>query len=895
MSGHKIICGDVIPVLKSLPDEHVDMLMTSVPYWGLRDYGEDTATIWGGDKDCEHNFSEEIKITRHKRESNPGKEAWYKEQDAISNNGGQFCSLCGAWRGQLGLECVSEDTEILTKAGWKSIFELETRMLVATFNIEKEIVEYQPILQIFKEHYKGKTIQIKNLHTNQLLTPNHRVLHKNRRHSGKKLWIDEWHFSIADELQIKNGLILPLSYPFIEGKYTIGEDLAELIGWILTDGGFESGRGYRITIYQSKKVGVERIIYLLNKIGIKHSVIKGNYKSNFTDNPLPRHFIRFSGGWAKKIRLIIPEKKPNNYLLFLKPPELKRLYDGLMWGDGSAYSLYGKYPSFREWFQRLCLHLGKRTLPNESKKSMQSCDRHTTEVSRKNRRRPDDKEYGIREKDYNGLVWCVQTKNKTFIARRNGKIFITGNSTPELYIEHLRMVFAEVKRVLKKTGTCWVNIGDTYASGKSRYNSSPHTLSGKERDEPTSWNKPDLYKEGYDDTCLCLIPELFLIMMVFDLDFILRNKNVWKKDNPMPSSVKNRFNNVWEPVYFFTKNNKPVYFYNDKTGAMVNKKPTSQIEGVDWDWKEVGVVDENSFNVRVRDTGLNRFLVKATEEEKGDYGKPKLKKVSHWHSVDYWFDLDAIREPYTEPLNRWGGNKLKANGKSYWDEGTGQEIYRDRNLRPNKLGKNPGDFWPINTQPFPEAHFAVFPEKLCEKPILAGCPAEVCSVCGMARVRITETEYDVLRKSKIRDQPKIKAQIEQGSNPNLSGFEFAVGKANHETIGWTDCQCGKNLNSCFFCGYKEEHGNLKLKDGIYICDECLLEGRGLENKYEPGIIIDIFAGSGTVGVVAEKHGRSSILIDIKKDYCEMAFKRLKPLVGQTDLSGKQSTIKKEGF
>ena len=57
MSDHKIICGDVIPVLKSLPDEHVDMLMTSVPYWGLRDYGEDTATIWGGDKSCEHDFS----------------------------------------------------------------------------------------------------------------------------------------------------------------------------------------------------------------------------------------------------------------------------------------------------------------------------------------------------------------------------------------------------------------------------------------------------------------------------------------------------------------------------------------------------------------------------------------------------------------------------------------------------------------------------------------------------------------------------------------------------------------------------------------------------------------------------------------------------------------------
>ncbi len=69
--------------------------------------------------------------------------------------------------------------------------------------------------------------------------------------------------------------------------------------------------------------------------------------------------------------------------------------------------------------------------------------------------------------------------------------------TPELYIEHLRMVFAEVIRVLKPMSTCWVNIGDSFASGKSRYNSSPHTLSGKGRDEPMTWNKPDLYKYGY--------------------------------------------------------------------------------------------------------------------------------------------------------------------------------------------------------------------------------------------------------------------------------------------------------------------------------------------------------------------------------------------------------------
>ena len=104
----------------------------------------------------------------------------------------------------------------------------------------------------------------------------------------------------------------------------------------------------------------------------------------------------------------------------------------------------------------------------------------------------------------------------------------------------------------------------------------------------------------------------------------------------------------------------------------------------------------------------------------------------------YWFDLDAVRKPYTKSLNRWDGQKLKANGKSEWDEGAGQESHRDRDMRPNPLGKNPGDVvemtqvewmnychdvWAtfadergdvmkIPTHPYKGSHFATFPPSL---------------------------------------------------------------------------------------------------------------------------------------------------------------------------------------
>ena len=62
-------------------------------------------------------------------------------------------------------------------------------------------------------------------------------------------------------------------------------------------------------------------------------------------------------------------------------------------------------------------------------------------------------------------------------------------------------------------------------------------------------------------------------------------------------------------------------------------------------------------------------------------------------SQKYYYDLDAIRDPY--------------------------KIQESDN---NPLGKNPGDVWQINTHPYPEAHFAVYPIELIRKPILAGCP-----------------------------------------------------------------------------------------------------------------------------------------------------------------------------
>lgn len=88
-----------------LDDGGVDLIITSPPYWGKRDYGEEVIAIWGGEDGCEHHFLSRDR-TLHAGRGDAQKSGKYSQQEPIPDTEFQdaYCSLCGAWRGQLGLE-----------------------------------------------------------------------------------------------------------------------------------------------------------------------------------------------------------------------------------------------------------------------------------------------------------------------------------------------------------------------------------------------------------------------------------------------------------------------------------------------------------------------------------------------------------------------------------------------------------------------------------------------------------------------------------------------------------------------------------------------------------------------------------------------------------------------
>lgn len=105
---NKIICGDVSDVLRQLPSDFVDCVVTSPPYWSLRDYGNQTEKIWDEKEGCEHNFE----IKKIKNPMDRGGKGQHDSGGIVGKMGDKtlskaeqgFCSNCSAWRGQLGLE-----------------------------------------------------------------------------------------------------------------------------------------------------------------------------------------------------------------------------------------------------------------------------------------------------------------------------------------------------------------------------------------------------------------------------------------------------------------------------------------------------------------------------------------------------------------------------------------------------------------------------------------------------------------------------------------------------------------------------------------------------------------------------------------------------------------------
>ena len=179
---------------------------------------------------------------------------------------------------------------------------------------------------------------------------------------------------------------------------------------------------------------------------------------------------------------------------------------------------------------------------------------------------------------------------------------------------------------------------------------------------------------------------------------------------------------------------------------------------------------------------------------------------------EYWYDLDAIREGYSEWTKNMNPEWNVSNSKYSVEDsprssnrGGVDDPEKSRIDFVNPAGKNPGDVFEVTTKPFPEAHFAIYPPELVEKPLKATCPPEVCAECG------SPYKHNTLPDPETTPDP---------------------------SIPWKQtCDCDTDAT-------------------------------------EAGVALDPFAGAGTTCVVAKEHGRKFIGIELNPEYADMARARV---------------------
>lgn len=273
-----------------------------------------------------------------------------------------------------------------------------------------------------------------------------------------------------------------------------------------------------------------------------------------------------------------------------------------------------------------------------------------------------------------GSVNCCVTSPPYYGLRDYGVDGQIGlESSPAEYIARLVEVFREVRRVLRSDGTCWVNIGDSYAndgkwggSSGGKHVKALHGNTNIGRGRKSTGLKP---KD------LIGIPWM-LAFSLRDDGWWLRQDIIWSKPNPMPESVRDRCTKAHEYVFLLTKSYRYAYDHE----AIFEPLQAAAVENYPERAKVTGRGTQCAADARWNDRDKS-------------VGFPPSYKGSSFNK-----------------------------GKSVAVEQTGARV--GEAPRNEAAGRNKRSVWTLPTLPTPDAHFATFPIDLSETCILAGCPAD---------------------------------------------------------------------------------------------------------------------------------------------------------------------------
>lgn len=199
------------------------------------------------------------------------------------------------------------------------------------------------------------------------------------------------------------------------------------------------------------------------------------------------------------------------------------------------------------------------------------------------------------------FVDCVVTSPPYFSLRDYGNDEQIGlEKSPEEYIAKLVAVFREVHRVLKPTGTVWLNIGDCYAGGNRGSAEYPENAKKyKQGSNKGTMARKTAYK--YQTICkdkdLIGIPWMLAFALRDQVGFYLRQDIIWHKPNPMPESVTDRCTKAHEYIFLLSKS-KHYYFDHEAMQEQAVYDAVNRTNGTRYGGKKYTQADDKFYRTK---------------------------------------------------------------------------------------------------------------------------------------------------------------------------------------------------------------------------------------------------------------------------------------------------------
>lgn len=426
-----------------------------------------------------------------------------------------------------------------------------------------------------------------------------------------------------------------------------------------------------------------------------------------------------------------------------------------------------------------------------------------------------------------------------------------------LWVTHEVEIWREIRRVLRRDGVAFLNIGDAYANdGKWG-----GLTSGKHADHLDEANLTRVGREkrstGLPPKSRMLLPERLIIGLQDD-GWVVRDQVVWSKLNPMPSSVTDRTTPSHELVYLLSK--RSWYFWD----GLAIAEPAS-IES------EARYHRERSDSHKWADGGPG--------------GQTIARSLAHMRSpVPSGWDQENKRHDIPgQYRGRAAGNKRHKFTEEFSASVDPDDRPKARLLEIAHTAyglRNKRSVWPIATEGFAEAHFATFPTALVEPCILAATSHRgACPDCGAGFRRVERVSYAASPTKGTKNGSKSTSTIHQEGGS--AGYDVRLEKET-QTLGWYPaCRCAglQELPRPPRVARKkgETDGRwLKRREAALRKWEKVvrpqLERAGYLSTI-PCTVLDPFLGSGTTALVADRLGRDSVGIELNREFAEMAERR----------------------